>query len=299
MSQRAPSAAVLCAGRLYCDLVFTGVPALPTMGTETFSDGLSVHAGGGAFITAASLSALGHPASLLATLPAAPFDTVVADQIAAAQVDLSQCRPAARGAAPQLTVAIAGAEDRAFLSHKSGAALPTTAFPGDAYAHLHIGELRTLVEHPNLIAAARRSGMTLSTDCGYDDALLANGSDMRDLLSQVDVFLPNESEFAQLRQTGLPEATAPLTVIKRGANGAEAVANGAWTAQPTHPAKVVDATGAGDAFNGGFLAGWLAGQPLTDCLALGNRCGRASIGQVGGTGGLPELRKPAPAGAET
>ena len=80
---------VLCAGRLYCDLVFVNAPRLPTPGTEVFAPGLTLHAGGGAFITAANLAALGHQAFQLSTLPAAPFDQVVQNDLATFQVDAS------------------------------------------------------------------------------------------------------------------------------------------------------------------------------------------------------------------
>ncbi|MEM7568109.1 MAG: hypothetical protein AAF321_12840, partial [Pseudomonadota bacterium] len=61
--------AVLCAGRLYCDLVFAGAPRLPTLGEEVFCEGLTLDAGGGAFITAAWLAALGRRATLFAIAP--------------------------------------------------------------------------------------------------------------------------------------------------------------------------------------------------------------------------------------
>ena len=38
---------VLCVGRLYCDLVFSGVPKMPVVGEEVFAKKLSTHAGGG------------------------------------------------------------------------------------------------------------------------------------------------------------------------------------------------------------------------------------------------------------
>lgn len=281
---------ILCAGRLYCDLVFTGVPNLPTMGTETFAENLTLHAGGGAFITAAAFSALGWQSSLLATLPAPPFDEAICAEITASGVLSDLCHIAEKGASPQLTVAIAGAEDRAFLSNKSGKAIPEFDIGKRSFRHLHIGELRTLVEHPDLIVKARSSEMSISLDCAWDAELLSKGAEMEELITLVDVFLPNESEFALLTQSGLDQAAAPLTIVKCGSDGARAHQNGAWTSQKTEETPVVDATGAGDAFNGGFLSSWLAGQSLNECLATGNRCGMISVGHAGGTGGMAQLR---------
>ena len=44
MRERATGIPVLCAGRLYCDLIFTGVPRFPSLGTEVFAGGLGLHA---------------------------------------------------------------------------------------------------------------------------------------------------------------------------------------------------------------------------------------------------------------
>lgn len=282
---------ILCAGRVYCDLVFTGAPALPSLGTEVFAEGLSLHVGGGAAITAATFAALGHSATLFATLPAAPFDTVVREDLAQLGVDTGPC---GQGMAAQITVAIPAQDDRAFLTHRAGPALPA-ALPSGPWRHLHIGELTTAQEHPSLIAAARDMGLTVSLDCSWDAATLAKGRDLAEVLSQVDVFLPNTAEFEALTRAGLPDGMAPLTVVKDGANGARAHTATGWTKGPTTAVPVVDATGAGDAFNGGFLAAWLDGAPLAVCLAQGNRCGAAAVRAPGGTGGLAHLKRAATA----
>ena len=38
---------------------------------------------------------------------------------------------------------------------------------------------------------------------------------------------------------------------------------------PAHPVQVVDTTGAGDGYCGGFVAGLAAGRPLAECAAMG------------------------------
>jgi len=53
------------------------------------------------------------------------------------------------------------------------------------------------------------------------------------------------------------------------------------------PGSIVDATGAGDAFNGGFLHEFLRGSQWDDCLRAGNICGSLSAMAPGGSLGLP------------
>lgn len=256
-------------------------------GPEVFAPHLSLHAGGGAFITAANLSALGHPVGQFSTLPAPPFDATVLSDMAARGVDATACQPAGPGIDPQVTVAIASAGDRAFLTRADGPAIPDLSSIDFAkFAHLHIGELRTLQDAPALLEHARAAGLTVSLDCGWQDDF---DPEVADLIAAVDVFLPNESEVEALTALGISETPAPLTVVKCGPRGSRARTrtDSDWTHCPiTALIEVLDATGAGDAFNAGFLSGWLDGAPLDQCLSGGNACGAAAVQAIGGAGSL-------------
>jgi sugar/nucleoside kinase (ribokinase family) len=88
-------------------------------------------------------------------------------------------------------------------------------------------------------------------------------------------------------ELGVPEACAPITVIKNGENGAQARSklDKNWThAGISAPVTVRDATGAGDAFNAGFLSCWLEQKSLQECLMSGNARGALAVRVVGGIG---------------
>ena len=55
---------IVCVGRLYADLVMTGLPRLPRLGREEYAEDMLVTPGGGAFITAAYLAGLGRQVHL-------------------------------------------------------------------------------------------------------------------------------------------------------------------------------------------------------------------------------------------
>ena len=60
-----------------------------------------------------------------------------------------------------------------------------------------------------------------------------------------------------------------------------------WTFQPTASAeRVVDTTGAGDAFAAGFLFGWCGARDVQRGLVYGCACGAAAVGQLGGSSPL-------------
>lgn len=280
---------ILCVGRVYCDLIFTGVPRLPSMGTEIYADALDLHAGGGAFITAAHLSALGRPTALAAILPKAPFDAIIRSAVTEAGINTSLCEQAMSSDDPQVTVALVGAQDRAFVTRRSGAATPSLTKDSIRGAcHLHIGELATLAEAPWLLTMAQQAGLTVSLDCAWEDSLTAS---VAPLISQVDLFLPNEDEAAQLHALNVPMPWAPCTIVKQGANGATITKGDQVVHAPSRPITPVDTTGAGDAFNAGFLNAWLSGHVPEDCLNAGHDQAALSISTTGG------FSSPAPAHA--
>ena len=294
MSAARTSGGVICAGRLYCDLIFTGLPRAPSPGTEIFAEGLSFHPGGGAMITAAHLAALGRAAHLAAVLPVAELSAAILPRIEETGVSLELCVRPAPGADPQVTVALTDADDRAFVTRRSGAAIPPIAattlarLAKSGVVHLHIGEIASAIDAPALIGAAQDAGMTVSADCAWDENMSPDA--IAPLLAELDVFLPNAEEDSWLAERGVQAPDSVLTVVKCGACGARARGQGADLHVPTRPVEAVDPTGAGDAFNAGFLDAWLKGLPLEEALAAGNACGGRAVCQPGG---LPPARSEA------
>jgi sugar/nucleoside kinase (ribokinase family) len=287
--QKIPPQKVLCTGRVYCDLIFTDLPAMPVLGQEMFAGGLNLHAGGGCYITAAYLSAFGCPVAVTAMLPAEPFSTIIRDEMAQMQLDDRFCDTPPKGDDPQITVSMVTDNERAFLTRRPGSALPadmTACFAIPGLTHLHIGELTTLIEHPDLLEKARAAGMTISLDCGWDEDAFCH-PDVPDLIAAVDIFFPNSAEADRLLQRGISTDCAPNTVVKRGAEGARFyTADQHYSAAAPRNVTVIDTTGAGDAFNAGFLMAWLQQQSPEACLAAGNHAGSIAVGRVGGAAGL-------------
>ncbi len=274
---------ILCVGRLYCDVIFTGLPRMPTPGTEVFCDGVGFHTGGGAPITAGHMAGLGNRTALATILPAPPIDKLILHELTGAGVDLSLCDKAPSDVEPQMTVALAHNSERAFVTHRSGPAIPDIDLDAAremGVSHIHVGEMTTLIEHPGLLNIAKELGATLSLDCSWDDDF--DPARIELLLPRVDVFLPNEAEAQLLRNMGLSEPFAKLTAIKQGRNGALGITGETRVYSKGKSTLVTDTTGAGDAFNAGFLTAWLAGEPLNACLCAGNAKGAEAVTYRGG-----------------
>jgi sugar/nucleoside kinase (ribokinase family) len=82
---------VICVGRLYCDLNFSGFPHMPDLGCEVFADDLTLHGGGGAFITASYLAALGCPSRVMGVIPRQPFASIIQQEAQENGVALVYC----------------------------------------------------------------------------------------------------------------------------------------------------------------------------------------------------------------
>ena len=83
-----------------------------------------------------------------------------------------------------------------------------------------------------------------------------------------------------------------LFVMTRSAKGSVVVHGEETVVQAAIPVqKVIDTTGAGDAYTAGFLFGLTSGRSLADCARMGTWCATGVIQQVG-----PRIEKDALAG---
>ena len=167
--------------------------------------------------------------------------------------------------------------------------------------HLHHGSFflhSGLRPHiPEIFRRAREVGLTISLDTNWDPEERWN-STLAESLLLTDLFLPNEQEALHISGcAGLEEAVAwlharglpagAIVVVKRGVHGARVYDGDGVVECTVTPATGGDSVGAGDSFDAGFLAGWLRGLPLGQCLDVACRCGRSVAGAIGGLQGQP------------
>ncbi len=96
-------------------------------------------------------------------------------------------------------------------------------------------------------------------------------------MKSIDVLIGNENEFQALGDLALP----PLAVKTCGAKGVEVYQSGTWQHFEALPvSKVVNTTGAGDAFAGGFLFGYLHHFDLEKAVRIGQKCALSVLARV-------------------
>ena len=161
--------------------------------------------------------------------------------------------------------------------------------------------LHTTCIHPEItlkaMKLAKEAGATISLDLESQIALRGMKS-LLPFLSYVDVLLPNKMGAMTLTQRATPLQAAKefikmgikTVVITLGEEGAMGVTKEGVIESPAFSVQSVDATGAGDAFCGGFcFAHIIQKWELQKSLIFANACAALKVTKLGARTGMPTL----------
>jgi len=126
-------------------------------------------------------------------------------------------------------------------------------------------------------ALARQAGRQVALSLSDPFCVGRHRDAFRDLVAGgVDILFANQDEILSLYETDDFELAARragdevgIAVLTRSEHGSVIVAEGRHTVIAAEPTRVVDTTGAGDAYAAGFLAGLTAGRPIAECGRIG------------------------------
>ena len=150
-----------------------------------------------------------------------------------------------------------------------------------------------------VLKRAKDFGKTVSLDVDYDPSGRW-GKLVRPWLPYLDYFLPSRKEAAAMSGRSnieeilqfFVESGVRTPVVKLGSEGCIArTLDGRTLRHPAFTVELVDATGAGDAFVGGFLAGVSEARPLEECLRMGCAAGALTVTALGAGAGLRDRQQ--------
>jgi sugar/nucleoside kinase (ribokinase family) len=296
---------VLVLGEVNPDVIVRAADPTPSFGqVERFVDSIDLVIGSSSVIFACGAARMGLRVAFVGVVGDDPMGRFMLDAMRARGIDIGGCR-VDRDVPTGASVILTSGTDRAILTAPGTIPLLRDEdIPETLVArarHLHVGSVFMLdALRPQLaarLAAAHRAGLTTSADCNWDPREAWDGG-LWDILRETDVFLPNAAEARRLAGTEDVEAAARALVaagprvvaVKCGADGAIAVIrDGTLTRIASLAVDAVDTTGAGDSFDAGFVAGFLAGRSVPHCLALGVAAGSLSTLRIGGAASQPTL----------
>ncbi|MBI3084873.1 MAG: carbohydrate kinase family protein [candidate division NC10 bacterium] len=288
---------VVAVGELNPDLILDGVAGLPRLGQEILANRATFTLGSSTALCAANLAALGLRVGIVGKVGEDLFGDFVLQSLRERGIDVSRVirDPAVRTG---VTVSLAYPQDRAMVTFPGAMASLRGEEVDLAYLsgarHLHVSSffLQQALQPgcAALFRAAKEGGLTTSLDPGWDPAERWDAG-IAGLYPWLDVLFVNQVEASALGgKAEWREGAATLggqvstVVVKQGRDGAGAMYFGTWHEHPGFPVEAVDPTGAGDAFNAGFLFGRLSGLQPRLCLRWGNACGALTSGHRGGSG---------------
>ena len=289
-----PRTDLLTVGEAFQDLIFVGLPHMPRSGEELRTRAFVATIGGGALITATAASRLGVRTTIISALSAEAVRALRDDKVRVVNVKRTS-------EAHAVTVSLSTKRDRSFVTFNGVNDRLETRLPAaiahQPARHVHLAFApRSCARWTRIVERLRARGVTTSWDFGWSPPLRA-AAGFRALVGAADFIFVNEAEAALYARTARAASAlrfwrraARNTIIKLGPQGSRWITGGQAAMDPAVPAprvRVVDTTGAGDAFNGGFLAGWLSGRSPKQCLRLGNFVGAQSTLAPGGVAALP------------
>jgi len=87
------------------------------------------------------------------------------------------------------------------------------------------------------------------------------------------------------------ELGVEVVVVKSGKDGCYIYDGNNEIFVKANEVRAIDTTGAGDAFNAGFIFGYLTNKSLEECGKLGNLIAGLNIQKVGARAGLPRYEE--------
>jgi sugar/nucleoside kinase (ribokinase family) len=288
---------VSIAGELNLDLILYGLPEQLLPERELLADRMMLTLGSSSAIVAHNLAALGNRVGFQSRIGDDPLGQIALDRLKQGGVDVSRVRIVPGSTTTGLTIILQHDAWRNMLTYSGTIAELTWNDLDIDYLsdsrHFHLSSYylqRGLRPRAGeLLQILKSRGLTISLDTN-DDPDDYWGGNLHQVLRHVDVFLPNEREACKAvgtedLETAIQKLSelVPIVVVKLGRKGAIAQRGKERFASPAREVVAVDAVGAGDSFDAGFLHQYLRGADLPTCLASGNLAGALSTTRPGGT----------------
>lgn len=269
-----------------CDILYSGMSRIPNEGEEIYAKSLALKMGGGVPATMVTLSRLGVPVKLGTFLGKDIFSQVVKNELESCNLSYDNLY-SGDGVPVAVTSTIITNRDRTFISYRDDVKITNqlleTVFQQIKNAkivEMHVGFL-------DLYKQLDKKEVTFVLDTGWEDDLSIEK--YADYISLADYYTPSYNEALKITGTTNPEDAIRVLgryidkpIIKLAKDGCMVMDNGKiFIVPPMQNVKLVDSTGAGDAFLAGLIYGLYYGWDIRTSVLFGNITGGTCVKEVG------------------
>jgi sugar/nucleoside kinase (ribokinase family) len=289
-------------GELNMDIILGRVNNLPMIGKERIAESMAVTLGSSSAILACNAAALGMNVTFVGRIGNDLFGEQIRKTLTRRGLDIS-CILTSDKVQTGLTFIYTHGNDRGMITYPGAMEdltikdIDWTVVEKSAHLHMSSYYLQKGIKPDcsELFRKAKSLGLSTSLDTNWDPDETW-GDEIYGVLEYVDVFLPNDAEAKLIsKKDCIDEALAFLSsfgcvvVATCGSQGVIAQAGDTVYHASAVNVKPVDAVGAGDSFNSGFLKNYIAGMALEACLELGIITGAYSTQMAGGTAAFEDM----------
>ncbi len=285
---------ILVIGSLNADLVVRS-PRFPKSGETISGENLQIIAGGKGANQAVAVARQGVDVAMVGKVGNDAFGNLLLDNLKKNNVDVSKVGQVDCATGTAVIVVDSNGQNSIVLSPGANGQVDSKDIDSAPDAKILLLQFEIPME--TVLHAAKRY-KSKSTKVILNPAPAKEISD--ELLSHVDILIPNESELSLLSNKSVTDIKSAEVAAKKllkhgietiivtlGENGALIVDSKQATHINTYQVDVADTTAAGDSFIGGFSSALLQNKSLEESVRYGCACGALATTKFGAQPSIP------------
>ena len=298
---------VVCLGIMVADVLGKPLKSIPEPGRLVLVEEMSLHTGGCAVNTATALASLGVPVEIVGKVGSDPFGEFLLSELINRGIGVEGVTKDKTTGTSATMVMVDPDGERRFVHYIGANAkltiedVDTDLFIGKSILHIAGSLVLPGIDGEStakLLRSARAKGLITFLDTVWDDTGRWIQL-MKPCLPYIDFFVPSLPEAQEITHLDDPIDVARSLIkdgvgtvgLKMGPEGCLVMnQDGEIIRYPAFPVRVVDATGAGDAYAAGFITGIWNGWKLEKTALFANAVGAMCVTGLGASGGVSTMK---------